>query len=479
MPAASPGQNRLAARGTSLARLRFRRALTLMLMTLVLPGSAQIAAGNRRVGRIALRTWAAVIGVLVLLGLIGWLLPSVAYWLFANTVVLGFVRFVLIGLAIGVAYLFFDAWRLGNPLELRQKQRLAMTGLNSALCFTVAGSLLFAAHIVHVQGSFISAMFADSIVHNATDGRYNILLLGGDSGATRWGLRPDSITVASVDAETGKTVLLGLPRNLQNFPFAEGSVMAGQFPNGYTCDGCELNSLFTWALDHKGLFKGKKYPGVEATKDAVEGITGLKISYFAMVNLAGFRHLVDAVGGVKLHVRDRIPKGALGDFDGHSYIEPGYRLLNGEDTLWFARSRMAADDYSRMARQKCVLSAMLNQLSPQTVILKIGDIAKASRAMIKTDVPQSDLDTFAQLAMKARTQPIRTVSFVPPLIETYKPDIDKIQTLVEKAIARSESGGKKSGKPSSKPSTGTTGGSYGNIHSGYTANSTEDLGSAC
>ena len=47
------------------ARVRFRRAMALMLMTLVLPGSAQIVAGNRRIGWIALRTW--FVSVVVLL----------------------------------------------------------------------------------------------------------------------------------------------------------------------------------------------------------------------------------------------------------------------------------------------------------------------------------------------------------------------------------------------------------------------------
>ena len=262
---------------------------------------------------------------------------------------------------------------------------------------------------------------------NAHDGRYNVLLLGGDSGKTRWGLRPDSITVASIDADTGKTVLFGLPRNMQNFPFAKGSVMDEQFPDGYTCDGCEINSLATWANDHRALFKGYANPGVEATKEAVEGVTGLKVNYYVMVNLRGFRNLVDAVGGVTLTVRDPIPKGAIGDFDGKSYIKPGTRKLNGDDTLWFARSRMAADDYSRMARQKCVMNAMLQQLSPKQVVLKFGDIAKASTAMVKTDIPASELDRFMELALQARGQAVRTVSFVPPMIETYRPDIDKIQ----------------------------------------------------
>ena len=105
-----------------------------------------------------------------------------------------------------------------------------MVGLNGVLCFAVAGSLLFASHVVAVQKGFISAMFGDGTPPRAHDGRYNVLLLGGDSGADRWGLRPDSLTVASIDADTGKTVLFGLPRNMLNFPFAKGSVMAEQFP---------------------------------------------------------------------------------------------------------------------------------------------------------------------------------------------------------------------------------------------------------
>ena len=56
----------------------------------------------------------------------------------------------------------------------------------------------------------------------AVDGRYNILLLGGDSGAGRVGLRPDSIQLASVDAETGRAVLFGFSRETENITFRPG-----------------------------------------------------------------------------------------------------------------------------------------------------------------------------------------------------------------------------------------------------------------
>ena len=50
----------------ALGRIRFRRAVALMLMTLVLPGSAQLVAGRKEIGRIAMRIWFFVILVAVL-----------------------------------------------------------------------------------------------------------------------------------------------------------------------------------------------------------------------------------------------------------------------------------------------------------------------------------------------------------------------------------------------------------------------------
>src|SRR3954452_3641817 len=459
--------------GRSSSGVQFRRAVVLMLMTLVLPGSAQLAAGRKEVGRIALRIWFGLIITCVVLFGLGLLSSSFVFWLLSNTFVLGLVRIVLIVMAVGWAFLFVDAWRIGEPLALRQKQRLAMVGINGVLCFSVAGTLLFASHVVGVQKDFLSAMFTDGVATDAHDGRYNVLLLGGDSGADRWGLRPDSLSIASIDAETGETVLFGLSRNMLNFPFPKGSIMGEQFPDGYDCGSqCELNSLATWAADHKGLFKGYANPGVEATKEGVEGITGLKINYYAMVNLQGFQKLVNAVGGVTLNVRDRIPIGGIGaPISG--YIEPGKKKLNGFETLWFARSRVAADDYSRMSRQKCVMNAMLTQLSPKTVVLKFEKIAKASEALITTDLPKSEVDNFMQLALEARSQPVRTVSFVPPLVNTGHPDIAKIQDTIQKALnpkkakrAVPRAATSKAGTAAQPASQGTTGGAIGSLHSG-------------
>ncbi|CAA9388532.1 MAG: Cell envelope-related transcriptional attenuator [uncultured Nocardioides sp.] len=515
MPPASPAGAQVA-RSTTLdraQRVRFRRAVALMVMTVLVPGSAQLVAGNRRVGRIATRVWLALIATALLSLVVSYFSTGFAFWAVSNTLVLGVVRLALMALAVGWALLFMDAWRLGQPLTLHQRQRLAVVGVNGLLCFSVAGALLFGAHMVGVQRHFMLTMFSDGEVVGAHEGRFNVLLLGGDSGAGRWGLRPDSLTVASIDARTGKTVLVGLPRNMSDFPFADGSVMAEQFPKGFDCDECYLNGVSTWAQDNPELFKGSKAPGVDATVMAVEGITGLEINYWSMVNLKGFRSLVDAVGGVTLNVRDRIPVGLPHD-SFYRFIEPGTRKLNGEDTLWFARARDGSDDYSRMARQKCVMNAMLQQVSPQDALRNFSAIAEASAEMVSTNVPGSEVDTFLDLALKAKSQPIATVSLVPPKVVTADPDIDVVHAMVAAAVDRAE-GEKPTPAPTAEAAAGPegdatspaapiedpastpatapatepasipapppsmTGGSIGSLKEGYAANEAEDLGSAC
>lgn len=445
-----------------------------MAFTLVVPGSAQLLAGNHRVGRIAVRIWVATLLVLGFLGVRLLIDRSYALHLALSPTFLLVLRLYLIAGAIAWAALFVDAWRIGQPLSLRLPHRRAVVGINGILCFSVAGTMLFAAHLAAVQRDWLT-MFVDGDIGGSHAGRYNILLLGGDSGADRWGLRPDSMTVASIDAQSGRTVMVGLPRNMQNFTFREGSVMDKQFPEGFNCDGCYLNGVSTWAEDHTELFDSDT-PGIDATVQAIEGITGLEMNYWVMVNMKGFKRLVDAFGGVSLNVRQRIPVGGLGK-DVTGYIEPGERKLNGFEALWFARSREGSDDYSRMARQKCVMTGLLTQISPAQALTNFQEIAQASSAMIQTDIPGGALTDFVELALRAREEKVSTVSLVPPQVNTAKPDIEKVQAMVAGAIDRAE-GKVKAGKKKTGDGK-VTGGSIGSRSDGYAANETDDVAAAC
>ncbi|TCO46893.1 LytR family transcriptional attenuator [Kribbella antiqua] len=448
--------------------VRFKRALTLVLMTLVLPGSAQIVAGSKRTGRWAWRVLAGLIGIVLFLVVLALIWRAGTINLLARPGTLRVIQVLLILLAIGWAVLFFDAYRLGQPLTMERKHRLTMSILDGTLVLLVVGALIYGSVLVNTQRDFVASVFGSGAKSKAEKGRYNVLLLGGDSGADRVGTRPDSITLASIDADTGRTVLIGLPRNLAKVPFPEGTAMAKQFPDGFRWKNCTINCLlngvYTYASEHKSLFPGDPHPGATATKQAVEAVTGLKVNYYVLIDLAGFRDLLNAVGGITLDIGKRVPIGG-GTSPIKGYIEPGRNVhLDGYHALWFARSRAESSDYERMTRQKCVMSAMLNQLSPKTVLTKFQGIASASKEVVSTDIPAGELGTFTDLALDAKKLPVSSFSAVPPLIHTGDPDFALIKTKAAEAVAKSEAldkagsggDGKTSNTPSSKTSTSTT-----------------------
>ena len=140
---------------------------------------------------------------------------------------------------------------------------------------------------------------------------------------------------------------------------------------------------------------------------------------------------------------------------------------------------MAADDYSRMARQKCVMNAMLQQVSPQTAVRNFASIAQASSAMVSTNIPSSEFGRFAELALKARGQKVSTLSLVPPMIDTANPDIKLIKEKVAQAIDRAEGTAPPPAKPKKHQDATVTGGSIGSLSDGYAANAADDLDTAC
>ena len=83
--------------------------------------------------------------------------------------------------------------------------------------------------------------------------------------------------------------------------------------------------------EHEEYFPGVKDPGAEAMKQAVQGITGLTVNYYVLIDLQGFRQLIDAVGGVTVDVR---PRGAdrrrdVAGVRAHQAGQAGARRLRG------------------------------------------------------------------------------------------------------------------------------------------------------
>jgi LCP family protein required for cell wall assembly len=439
--------------------VRLRRAVALLVLSLVAPGTAQVLAGHRVLGRLVRRIWLGLIGCLLLLGLAWLVARPLALWLVTSPVVLVTFAMVCACWAVVMVAVLVDAWRLGRPDLLPITVRRWLAGATALLVLVAGYPCLALSARAWAAADLIGSVFSGTHTSAASDGRYNVLLLGGDAGPDRIGTRPDSVTLASIDEHTGSSVLFSLPRNLESVPFAPGSPAAKAWPKGYSCgDACLLNAIYTWASEHPDVFPGVADPGAEAMKEAVEGITGLTVNYYVLIDLAGFERLIDAMGGVTVTVRAPVPIGG-GTTKISGYVQPGTRKLDGYHALWFARSRHGASDYDRMARQRCVMDAMLRQLDPTAVLANFQEIAAASQKVVSTDIPAGQLPTFLDLAVKAKGQRVRSVQFVPPLITPARPDYGVIRSRVGQAIAAAKDGTASSPasptRPASSPASST------------------------
>jgi LCP family protein required for cell wall assembly len=419
-----------------------KRAWWLVALNVVIPGSAQILAGNRRLGRFGVGAtfflwFVAIVGLVVYL-----IAHPVIYAIITNPLVLTIVQVILAGYAILWIVLTLDTLRLIRLIKAIPGARPLIAALSVLALVVTAGTASYMAVTAGSARDAVSQIFAGTNMASPVNGRYNIMLLGGDAGPDRTGLRPDSLSVASVDAATGAATIIGIPRNLEQIPFVKGSPLYKPFPNGYNCgDLCLIDYLYTYGQEHPSLYpnaaKNGSSPGIEAMKDSAEGVLGITIQYYALIDMQGFSDLVDALGGVTVNVPTRTPIGGVTGATPAGWIEAGPQKMNGYTALWYARTRYNSNDFERMARQRLVQEAILKQFQPSIILSKFQDIVKAGTQVVKTDIPTAALGGFVDLADKARKLPIAHIELVPPTINPGNPDFTKIRQLVATAIAPS------------------------------------------
>jgi LCP family protein required for cell wall assembly len=474
---------------TADGRLRGRHATSrdqgfggLVLWTIIgslVPGAGLIAAGRRTAGRVLV-----TLTVLAVMGLVAFAAlgdpTSVVLGLAANTNNLMIIALGAVALALLWAFVV-----LGTHVSLRRfasltaLQRVMSTALVTAI---VAGGAMVAYETANY--SLIGKTTLEAITNNgthisgaprpkngqtdpwATIPRVNVLLIGSDAGADRIGVRTDSILLASIDTHTGDAVIFGLPRNLQHVPFPAGSPMAQQYPDGYWCPdhSCLLNALWQYGVQSAAdpsspaysYYKKFPNPGLQATVDAVQGVTGLTVNDYLLLDLDGFKGFVNSIGGIDINVKRAIPIAGHEDTLGRQvgvkgYIQRGHRHLNGYLALWYARSRSDSSDYDRMQRQRCVISALSQQTNPVKLAQGFPELAKTIQKDISTSIDLGDLGSWVTLALRVKDGHVRSLPFTDAVIDTANPDLDTIHRLVQKSLQSATP--KSTSTPSPSPST--------------------------
>ncbi|MBU4466091.1 MAG: LCP family protein, partial [Actinobacteria bacterium] len=295
---------------TSSPEVMAKRGWWLVALNFLLPGSAQSLAGNRRLGRIGLGATLAM-WVLVVLAALTVLLWRQAFFTVAtNWFALTLAQVVFAAYGVLWLVLTFDTLRIVRLVKTRPLARIGIAALATAGLVLSTGGAVYGARVTGSARDALGAIFGASAASvPPSDGYYNILLLGADSGTGRDSMRFDSISVVSINADTGAVTIIGIPRDLGGFPFSDGSPMKQFYPKVHTghadatCGwGSGMNQLYTEveicrdgnAIYPDAVSQGSS-PGVEATKDAVEGLLGIQVPYYAFIDMDGFAALVDAL----------------------------------------------------------------------------------------------------------------------------------------------------------------------------------------
>jgi len=429
-------------------RIMTTRAWWLVVLNFVLPGSAQVLAGNRRLGRFGLAATLTLVTIAIVAGAVYLFWPEVMLTVFTSTIGLWAAAALLVFYALTWLVLTVNTLALINLLKAAPGARPLIAAFSAALMVIVCGTAGYGAFVATSASGFLSSVFVAGPSQPPVDGRYNILLLGGDAGADRDGLRPDSISVVSIDATTGQATTISLPRNLEKVPFSAGSSLGALYPDGYgAIDGCDVSACMLNSIYTEAEIKRPEYypdavaegssPGIQATLEAAQGITGLTIQYFVLIDMQGFSDLIDALGGVDIDVQNRVPVHTDETFTKVLFwFEPGMQHMDGYHALWFARSRHGTSDYDRMQRQTQMQEALLAQASPANVLAKFQGVAAAGTRVVKTDVPQGMLGYFVNLASKTKKLPVISVPMIPANgVDPEDPDYAAIQAMVAEALA--------------------------------------------
>jgi LCP family protein required for cell wall assembly len=273
-------------------------------------------------------------------------------------------------------------------------------------------------------------------------GRVNILLLGmRGEGVTGGGLLADTIMVLSIhpkkdDTDTSRVSLISIPRDTY-------VTVPGRNEQR------KINAVYALG-EERALHKG----GIEDMRTIVSQVTGLDIPYALTLNFQGFKDLVNAVGGVTVHldqpfeegmqfrgleqrcdlVRYTIPSGqveikkgvrrngsvyyrhyslcfekltpvALGELEcgGDFKLPAGDNTLDGEKALCYARSRYASNDFERARRQQEVINlirAKALSLGTLTDFSKVNSILDSLGNNVSTNMQAWEMKRLFDLYQK-------------------------------------------------------------------------------
>ncbi|MGK5674972.1 LCP family protein [Micromonospora sp. URMC 106] len=214
----------------------------------------------------------------------------------------------------------------------------------------------------------------------AAAGAMNILILGSDTRdpESTSGSRTDTIILAHLPKDRSSAQLISIPRDTWvAVPRSKDGNHGGR--------DAKVNAAYAWG-------------GVPLMVQTVEKFTGVRVDHVAMVDFAGFKEIIDALGGIEIDSEKRFTS-----------IHPPFRTfaqgpqkMDGEAALDYARQRkqFADGDFARIRHQQQVIKAILDKVSSGGILTnpgKLNSFLQATSNSVAVDKNLSLLDMATQM----------------------------------------------------------------------------------
>ena len=208
----------------------------------------------------------------------------------------------------------------------------------------------------------------------------NIMLVGQNWREDEQNKLSDTMILCSINRKTKTMTMVSFLRDL----YVPLPAYAGHGPGRNRINVC-------YALGSS--WKRSSIGGMEMLALCIEQNFGIHVDHTIEVSFESFPKIVDGFGGIEVDVTEAEANymtkeiGYIGD------IEPGFQTLDGMETLAYARIRKIDGDRQRAARQRTVITALVDKCRN----LSLAEINKAAEYVLPciiTDMSNEEITRY-------------------------------------------------------------------------------------
>jgi LCP family protein required for cell wall assembly len=258
------------------------------------------------------------------------------------------------------------------------------------------------------------------------NGSTDILVLGSDSrsGANRaYGrdsgtARSDTAMIVHLDKGHTAASVVSVPRDTLVDRPACAKPHGGSTP---AARGVMFNTAY-------------EVGGPACAVKTVEKLSGLRMDHYVEVDFTGFKHLIDALGGVPLTTTR-----AIDDPKSHLNLPAGTHTLDGEQALGLVRTRHGVADGSDLGRirlQQAFMRALMDRIGGIGLLTspgKLFSVADTATSAVTTDTGLGSASRLMGLAQSVQHLHSGNVHMVTLPVQYAPSDPNRVQPIASRA----------------------------------------------